>query len=265
MTDLATLMAVPGVDQAQFGRSTQALLDESAFGAVWFMRRTPADVDRNTPERFRLAYVARRASRGPPLGFDFAALPDYRAALGAAMATGSVQALPPGPIPVGGWDAFVFMLPVVADRRSARRADGGPAARAHAGLRRRRLLDRDDRGRALQPRPQRRAAVGHRRRRGAGRRRRRAASDGDQIRGRRARLVDRRRPARPRPRRHLDDPRRRHDRDARARAADLHRRAARALRAGAGRRADGRSATTPRPSCAPPSSATACWPTTRPT
>lgn len=114
MADLATLMAVPGIDRAQFRRSTQVLLDESAFGAIWFMRRTPADVDRNRPERFRLAYVATRV-RGPPVGFDFAALPDYRAALGATMATGAVQALPPGPVPVGGWEAFVFMLPVVAD------------------------------------------------------------------------------------------------------------------------------------------------------
>ncbi|MDO8189124.1 EAL domain-containing protein [Conexibacter sp. JD483] len=123
MTDLATLMAVPGVDRTQFGIASQRLLDDSAFGAVWFMRRTPADLARNRPERYRLAYTATRVS-GPPAGFDFARLPDYRAALGATMATGSVQALPPGPVPVAGWDAFVFMLPVVAD--------GGPLARTAA-------------------------------------------------------------------------------------------------------------------------------------
>ncbi len=239
LSDLATLMAVPGVDQAQFGRSTQALLDESAFGAVWFMRRTPADVARNRPERARLAFAATRV-RGPPIGFDFAALPGYRRHArrddGDRVGAGAET----GPIPVGGWDAFVFMLPVVADP--------GPLAAQTAAQRRERTLGFvggafstatiDAALSNLVPNDvPLSVTVGGR---GAGRRRRRAASDGGQIPGRRARLVDRRRPPRPRPRRHLDDPRRRRDRDARARAADLDRRAARALRAGAGRRADGR-------------------------
>ncbi|MDW5594490.1 EAL domain-containing protein [Conexibacter stalactiti] len=109
LTDLSLLMATPGAGREQFDAVATRLLDESAFGAIWFVGHRPARAGQ--AESYPIAYIASRAP-GPPAGLDLADSPPHQLALRAATDTGTAQSTRMERVPGARWSGITVVAPV---------------------------------------------------------------------------------------------------------------------------------------------------------
>ncbi|WP_148260889.1 bifunctional diguanylate cyclase/phosphodiesterase [Conexibacter woesei] len=111
LTDLATLMSMPGASRSEFELVGGRFLGRARLGALWFVGRTPGEVRGNVPERYPLRY-ALTSLPGPREGYDLAAVPAHRVALRAAMELGETQVTPVVRMPGARWTTLAFAAPV---------------------------------------------------------------------------------------------------------------------------------------------------------